>query len=107
MASARRASRRPVSLCVSAAAFLIHTCATTNGHCGRKPLMGKFSRARSVCTPYNASAATCFGPRGSFSVRKASAMVVSLADGERGRIRRAPRGKQQGDRGGDAGEAKE
>ena len=41
----------PVSLCVSAAAFLIHTCAMTNGSSGVSPLIGKFCMARSVCTP--------------------------------------------------------
>ena len=68
------ASRRPVSLCVSAAAFLIHTCATTNGSSGTRPLIGKFCPARSVWTPYNASAGTSSGPRGSFS-RRVSGMM--------------------------------
>src|SRR5436190_10564614 len=107
IASASRASSRPVSLCVSAAAFLIHTCATTNGRSGGSSLMGKFSRARMVCTPYSASAATCFGPSGSFSVRKASAIVVSLAKGERGGGGRVPRGDQKCDGSGDAGDAEQ
>src|SRR6478672_1897616 len=107
MASARRGSRRPVSLWVSAAAFLIQTCATTNGQSGRSSLIGKFSRARSVCTPYSASAATCFGPSGSFSVRNASAIVVTRAKGERGRSRRGPRSEQNGCGSGEAGESEQ
>src|SRR2546428_273439 len=46
MASASRASRRPVSLFVSAAAFLIHTTASTNGASGNWWEMGKLRRAR-------------------------------------------------------------
>ena len=38
IASASFASRRPVVLCVIAAAFLIHTCAVTNGKSGVNPL---------------------------------------------------------------------
>ena len=61
--SRRRASRRGGQslLCVSAAAFLIHTCAVTNGKSGVSPLMGKFCFARRVCTPYSASAGTSRG----------------------------------------------
>jgi len=51
MASASRASSRPVSLCVMAAAFLIQVCAITKGQSGASPLIGKFSFARRVCTP--------------------------------------------------------
>jgi len=51
IACTRRESSRPVSPCVSAAAFLIQTCAMTKGSSGRRPLMGKFRRARSVWIP--------------------------------------------------------
>src|SRR5204863_8147355 len=105
IASASRASRRPVSLCVSAAAFLIHTCATTNGRKGVSPLIAKFSRARTVWTPYSASAGTCFGPSGSFSVRKASAIVSARGRvgkvGRRARDRHGSKCKRERDAGGD------
>ena len=50
-ASARRGSRRPVRLWVSAAARLIQTTASTNAGSGRSPEMGKFSTARWVWMP--------------------------------------------------------
>src|SRR2546421_472139 len=71
MASASRASRRPVSRCVRAAAFLIQITASTNGASGARWEMGKFWRARSVWTPYSASADTASSPRGSRSTRVA------------------------------------
>src|SRR5690242_2733987 len=69
MASASLASSRPVSLWVSAAAFLIRTTASTNGASGARWEIGKFCRARSVCTPYSAAAGTASSPRGSCSIR--------------------------------------
>ena len=60
---------------VSAAARLIRTVASTNAGNGRSPLIGKFCTARSVCTPYSASAGTSRLPSGSFSVR-----VLSLIE---------------------------
>src|SRR5258708_25662684 len=88
MASASFGSRRPVSLCVSAAAFLIHTCAMTNGHRGANPLIGKFSFARTVWTPYTASTGTSLVPSGSFSARVAVDIEVDV---ERGFESDAPR----------------
>src|SRR5207249_11239846 len=69
MASARFASRRPVCLCVRAAAFLIQMTASTNGGSGRSCEIGKFCRARSVWIPHSASAGTGSSPRGSRSMR--------------------------------------
>src|SRR5438552_1972785 len=76
IASASFASSRPVCLWVRAAAFLIHTCAVTKGSSGFRPLIGKFWTARSVWTPYMASAGTSSVPSGSFSVRVADDLVV-------------------------------
>src|SRR5690606_36624894 len=77
MASASRASRRPVSLWVSAAERLTQTTASTNAGRGRSPEIGKFSAARRLWTPYRALAGTGFSPRGSFSRR-----VISVGTGE-------------------------
>src|SRR5258708_13605675 len=88
MASASFGSRRPVSLCVSAAAFLVHTCAMTNGHRGANPLIGKLSFARAVWAPYSASTGTSLVPSGSFSVRVAVDIEVDV---ERGFESDAPR----------------
>src|SRR5206468_1165508 len=67
------------SLCVRAAARLIRTVASTNAGSGFNPLMGKFWTARSVCTPYKASAGTSSVPSGSFSVRVFG--VIDLVSG--------------------------
>src|SRR4051812_16406138 len=69
MASARRASNRPVCLCTRAADRLIHMTASTKAGSGRSPEIGKFSAARSVWIPYNASEGTAFSPNGSRSMR--------------------------------------
>src|SRR4029077_19661266 len=69
MASASLESRRPVSLCVRAAAFLTRTTASTNGARGRRWEIGKLRRARSVWIPYSASAGTGSSPRESRSMR--------------------------------------
>src|SRR5258706_9082397 len=81
MASASFGSRRPVSLCVSAAAFLIHTCVMTNGRRGGDPLIGKFAFAGTVWTPYRALAGTSLVPSGSFSVRVAVDIEVDVGRG--------------------------
>ena len=77
IASASFGSSRPVSLWVSAAAFLIQTCASMNASSGSNPLIGKFCFARSVWTPYSASVGTSRGPSGSFS-RRVSVIVSVL-----------------------------
>src|SRR3954463_4554670 len=69
IASASFRSRRPVSRCVCAAAFLMLMTASTKAARGRRPETGKFMRARWVCTPYSACAGTASSPRGSFSRR--------------------------------------
>src|SRR6058998_4286410 len=71
MASARFASRRPVCLCVRAAAFLIQMTASTKEGSGESWEIGKFWRARSVWIPHSASAGTGNSPKGSRSMRVA------------------------------------
>ena len=64
---------------------LIQTTASTKAGSGRSPLIGKFSAARSVWTPYRASAGTGFSPRGSRS-RRVVVMVAAVLVGGRGMI---------------------
>src|SRR2546428_8300631 len=71
MASASRASRRPVSLFVSAAALLIHTTASTNGASGNWWEMGKLRRGRLVWKAYNTDWGGGGSPRGCFLMRGA------------------------------------
>src|SRR5437879_1826095 len=71
MASASRGSRRPRCRCVRGAAWSMRITASTNGASGARWEMGKLWRARSVWTPYSASAGTGSSPRGSRSMRVA------------------------------------
>src|SRR5256885_9325335 len=75
IASASFGSRRFVSLCVTAAAFLMRMTASTNEANGASWEMGKLRRARSVWMPYSASAGTGSSPSGSRSIRVA--LIVS------------------------------
>src|SRR5687767_1016371 len=59
----------------------MRTVASTKAASGRSPLIGKFCTARSVCTPYSASAGTGSWPRGSFSILKLLSVIVTIEFG--------------------------
>ncbi len=61
--------RRSVCIFAAAAAFFTIAVASMNSGIGLSPLMGKFSRARTVWMPYRASAGTSFSPSQSRSIR--------------------------------------